>query len=318
MKGRGFTARDSDAIEDLHREFGLRVFERQNIDSGFPRRLGERGALEHVDGGGNDLAARFRLTAYARSAIPARERRRVRDLTDSDAVERALAEFDELGRERFLERYHFGKARYFFLVLDGGFYDSKAIAGAAYGYQCPARGPLRFDDFSGGEQTVAAALQMIGFRVIDTRVEPLAPKMPERAPFNPKGIKDARRRTLSSIAVRQGQSRFRRELLRAYGGCCAVTGCNVEAVLEAAHIHPYRGEETNRTDNGLLLRGDLHTLFDLGLIAVGADLRLRVGRRLVSSPYAGLDGTQLSLPCEVGDQPSAEALAWHRGGFGFA
>ena len=50
-----------------------------------------------------------------------------------------------------------------------------------------------------------------------------------------------------------------------YEGKCAVTGCDVPDVLQAAHIFPYMGPETNHPSNGLL-RADIHTLFDLGLI----------------------------------------------------
>jgi predicted restriction endonuclease len=64
----------------------------------------------------------------------------------------------------------------------------------------------------------------------------------------------------------QGQPAFWDALLQAYERQCAITGCTVLQILEAAHIMPYMGKPTNRVDNGLLLRSDLHTLFDLGLI----------------------------------------------------
>ncbi len=48
----------------------------------------------------------------------------------------------------------------------------------------------------------------------------------------------------------------------AYGGRCAVTNCDIEDVLEAAHISPYNGPSTDQVYNGLLLRTDIHTLFD--------------------------------------------------------
>jgi hypothetical protein len=78
------------------------------------------------------------------------------------------------------------------------------------------------------------------------------------AAFDPMGIKDARQRMFSSIVRRQGQPAFRKQLLVAYKGQCAITGCEVESVLEAAHIVPYMGLETNHPGNGLLLRADLH------------------------------------------------------------
>ena len=79
---------------------------------------------------------------------------------------KAIAEADELGREGFLEKYDFGPSRSYFLRHDGTDYDSKAILGAARGYQYPDRGPLGAHDFSGGEKTVERALKRLGFDVV--------------------------------------------------------------------------------------------------------------------------------------------------------
>jgi hypothetical protein len=88
------------------------------------------------------------------------------ELTDRAAVFKAIAEYDHVGREVFLERYGFGRSRGYVLRFDGKDYDSKAIAGAAHGYQFPDRGPLRSVDFSGGEQTVQRKLEELGFEVV--------------------------------------------------------------------------------------------------------------------------------------------------------
>lgn len=87
------------------------------------------------------------------------------DITDSTAVLQAAHEFDALGRDAFLARYGVGKARGYFLVLSGKRYDSKAIMGAAHGYQFPERGPLRAADISGGDATVKTKLEQLGFTV---------------------------------------------------------------------------------------------------------------------------------------------------------
>lgn len=87
---------------------------------------------------------------------------------NQNAVNQALAQFRDLGRDRFLERYAFGKARDFFIIADGQSYDSKAIAGAAHGF-LPGMEPLRSQDFSGGELTVAKRLRELGFEVINTQ-----------------------------------------------------------------------------------------------------------------------------------------------------
>ena len=87
------------------------------------------------------------------------------DLSDRQAVESAIDEYDQLGRSDFLARYGFGPARRYFLLHRGLRYDSKAIVGAAHGYQYPEAGPLRHEDFSGGEDTVAKKLRALGFEV---------------------------------------------------------------------------------------------------------------------------------------------------------
>jgi hypothetical protein len=88
------------------------------------------------------------------------------DLTSPNAVLQALDEFDQLGREKFLSKYGFNRARSYFLVRDGRGYDSKAVAGAAHGYQHPRLGALRAADLSGGDATVRARLEDLGFKVV--------------------------------------------------------------------------------------------------------------------------------------------------------
>jgi hypothetical protein len=132
-------------------------------------------------------------------------------------------------------------------------------------------------------------------------------------PFDPATVVDGRKKVLAAIVQRQGQGEFRAKVLMAYRGLCAVTGCDVAEALEAAHIVPYRGPDTNHPSNGLLLRADLHTLFDLGLMAIdSADMRLLLSPRLTGTAYADLAGKQLQLPDEQSQAPSKEALDMHR------
>ncbi len=86
-------------------------------------------------------------------------------MTNREAVLSATAEADRLGREVFLERYGFRPAREYLLVVGGKDYDSKAIAGVAYGYEHPGHGPLRSAEFSGGEGQAARWLRDLGFEV---------------------------------------------------------------------------------------------------------------------------------------------------------
>jgi 5-methylcytosine-specific restriction enzyme A len=90
----------------------------------------------------------------------------ISELTEPLAVHAAIAEFDELGRDAFLEKHGYRRARQYFLrAPTGRFYDSKAIAGVAYGYQFPEHGPLRSAEFSGGEATVKSQLERLGFEI---------------------------------------------------------------------------------------------------------------------------------------------------------
>lgn len=131
--------------------------------------------------------------------------------------------------------------------------------------------------------------------------------------FDPANLEDGRKRTLASIVRRQGQSQFRTQLLALYEGRCAVSGCAVDAVLEAAHIIPYLGPKTDHPTNGLILRADIHTLFDLGLIAVDSKaMTVLVSPALDGTEYESHRGKALQLPAMKQGRPSPSALDRHR------
>lgn len=131
--------------------------------------------------------------------------------------------------------------------------------------------------------------------------------------FDPFSIIDGRKKVIGQVLRRRGQPTFRRKLLFAYDRRCAICECDAEEVLEAAHIVPYRGVETNDVRNGLLMRADLHTLFDLGLIAVDSEsMSVLLNSRLRTSSYGELEGRKLRLPKDPSLWPSPEALTYHR------
>jgi putative restriction endonuclease len=136
----------------------------------------------------------------------------------------------------------------------------------------------------------------------------------EQAPsVDPASVEDGRRRIQASIVERQGQGRFRADLIDAYGGRCAITECDVVDVLEAAYIVPYRGRQTNSVSNGLLLRADIHTLFDLGLVTIDtAEGTVMLRPSLAGSSFAALQGVRLRLPEDKALHPNNEALDLHR------
>ena len=131
----------------------------------------------------------------------------------------------------------------------------------------------------------------------------------EDGAFSPTDLDDARKRILAAIVVRQGQGAFREKLLAAYQSCCALTGCDVVEALEAAHVVPYLGPETNHTSNGLLLRADIHTLFDLSLMVLNpGDYRVVLSKRLKGTCYEPFAGKMIRLPADQADHPNRQAL----------
>lgn len=130
--------------------------------------------------------------------------------------------------------------------------------------------------------------------------------------FDPLSVEDTREKIMAAVHRRSAQGAFRALVLAAYEGACAITGCEVVGVLEAAHITPYRGTVTNHVSNGLLLRADLHTLFDLGLIGVEPNtMTIVVSPKLAGSEYADLAGTKLRLPGSAAHHPSCAAFKVH-------
>src|ERR1700722_13605652 len=179
-------------------------------------------------------------------------------------IKKAISEAHLRGAVGFRQHYGFGPARSYFLIDGGERFDSKAIVGAAAQFVQGSSGrPLRPRDFHGGDP-IKKRLGNLGFQVWVEGVGSLAlpNDVADQEPFDPKNIKDARERIRRTIVQRRGQAKFRNALLEAYGSRCAISGCGALEVLEAAHICPYQGSATNHVTNGLLLRADIHTLFD--------------------------------------------------------
>ena len=118
------------------------------------------------------------------------------------------------------------------------------------------------------------------------------------------------------VAPRLGQGTFRVAVTDAYGRACAVTGEHSLPALEAAHIRSYAKEGPHEVRNGLLLRADLHRLFDLGYVTVTPERRFVVSDRLREDysngrSYYPLKGQSLSVPAREVDRPAIEHLQWH-------
>ena len=118
------------------------------------------------------------------------------------------------------------------------------------------------------------------------------------------------------VRPRLGQGAFRILVTDIYDRRCAVTGERTLPVLEASHIKPYAEGGAHDPTNGLLLRSDLHTLFDRGYITVTPEYRLEVSRRIRDEfengrDYYALSGHQLRLPRVESTRPDPRLLDWH-------
>ncbi len=122
---------------------------------------------------------------------------------------------------------------------------------------------------------------------------------------------DERRRVLREIALRRGQAKFRKMLIQRYGTRCQISRCAFPGLLEAAHIRPFGKSGDNRVCNGLLLRSDLHTLFDLGLLGIEPS-KLQVGLHpaVHSAGYSEFATVALFLNGARGPDPEALRQRW--------
>jgi putative restriction endonuclease len=124
-----------------------------------------------------------------------------------------------------------------------------------------------------------------------------------------------------TIHPRLGQGAFRVEVINAYSRRCAITGEKTLPALEAGHIRPYAKDGPHEIRNGLLLRSDLHNLFDLGYLTITLDYRVEVSRRIREEfengrHYYELQGQRLAMiPRNEVDRPAHEFLGWHNGIF---
>ena len=112
-----------------------------------------------------------------------------------------------------------------------------------------------------------------------------------------------------------GQQWFRKQLVAAYDGRCAVSDCGVSEALEAAHIENHSGPKSQVASNGILLRRDLHSLFDAHLISfepVCGEYRLCGSYLLDKTDYVSFAGATLRQPNERQWRPNTVFLEAHR------
>lgn len=128
--------------------------------------------------------------------------------------------------------------------------------------------------------------------------------------------RDERERVAACIVRRKNQDAFRRQLIEAYQGQCAMSRFDALPALQAAHISSYLGPKSQLASNGLLLRADLHLLFDESLIAVNPDtMRIAISQELVTTRYAAYADREILLPKDRLMRPSELRLAAQYGDF---
>lgn len=136
-------------------------------------------------------------------------------------------------------------------------------------------------------------------------------------PFDPFSPPDKRRRATSEQVIREGAEKFREDILRNYR-VCAVTGESEACTLQAAHISPYGGKHSNHEKNGILLRADIHLLFDNGKIwfeytqdGLQVDVRVKqdISRTVVKLIK---ENAHLNLPNDKSKWPWNECVQAHK------
>ena len=132
------------------------------------------------------------------------------------------------------------------------------------------------------------------------------------------GFSDESRRYGEPVLIkpRLGQGAFRILVTDIYNRRCAVTSEKTLPALEAAHIKPFASGGEHRADNGILLRRDLHSLFDLGYVTISPDHHFEVSRRIRDEfsngrDYYAMHGRKIVTPEQVDFKPRSDALTWH-------
>lgn len=158
-----------------------------------------------------------------------------------------------------------------------------------------------------------------GARIWAACLERAHPAGPVKAATEPSLVEiegPPRRGAPMVVHPRLGQGAFRVAVTQAYNRACAVTQEHSLPALEAAHIQPFAKDGPHVVRNGLLLRADLHRLFEQGYLTVTPNFQLEVSGRLRQDyqnghSYYPLHGKQIALPPAAREQPAPELLRWH-------
>lgn len=227
-------------------------------------------------------------------------------LLDRAAVKSAMKEFDRLNLTGVKRIYGFDDSKRYY-VFDAARpsrkYPPKAILGIAFKFS-PAKKSLKWNEFFGGESDTNRPLKRLGFEIGEKSIQGYS-----LADLN--SFPDRNLDTIIpvSLRLRRGQQAFRKKLLRIYGNRCAITGCKVAALLEAAHVKTYADDGAYAAKNGLILRSDLHTLFDVGLLSIDpVTWSVHIDAAVMDKEYRKLNGRKVFVPSDRRHRLSRKAL----------
>jgi uncharacterized protein YjbI with pentapeptide repeats len=148
--------------------------------------------------------------------------------------------------------------------------------------------------------------------VVDSPVEPNQEEESKEELIDLSVLTDERKRITSERVSREDQQKFRELLKDAFLGKCAITQCDVERVIEAAHIFPYRGPQTDCLWNGIWLRLDFHRLFDAYLLTIDSqDYQVRLSPSLMNSSYREYAERSVYFPEQPISLNRKQVLQWH-------
>ncbi len=118
-----------------------------------------------------------------------------------------------------------------------------------------------------------------------------------------------------SRTIRDGQAAFHTAVSKAYQSKCCVTGEITPELLQAAHIQDYINKDSHHIQNGLLLRVDIHKLFDSGLLYIDQKYQVHISPIVKSTVYKQYEGRTISLPKDKFEWPSLDALLFKEQSF---
>ena len=118
----------------------------------------------------------------------------------------------------------------------------------------------------------------------------------------------SKKKTSHLSTMREGQAQFKLDVSRAYDYKCCISGEKTPELLQAAHIQAYISKESNHIQNGLLLRIDLHKMYDSGLLTIDDSYQVHISKKVTSPDYTMFDGIIISLPTDASKHPSKDAI----------